>query len=57
MPIYEYKCNECDEMQEHIVKNSEVEVKCKKCGTTKLTRQVSTGTNFKLMGGGWSGQN
>lgn len=57
MPIYDYKCDKCEKSQEQIVKNSEVEVKCKYCGHTKMTRQVSTGTNFKLMGRGWSGQN
>ena len=57
MPIYEYKCDKCDEVSEYIVKNSDVKVECKKCGHKKMTRRVSTGTNFKLMGEGWTGQN
>ena len=57
MPIYDYKCEKCGKHQEQIVKNSDVEVTCKYCGHDKLTKQVSTGTNFKLMGSGWSGSN
>lgn len=53
MPIYEYVCDDCKENQEHIVKNDEVEVKCKKCGKDDLRRLFPTGTNFKLMGRGW----
>jgi putative FmdB family regulatory protein len=53
MPIYEYECEKCGENQEHIVKNDEVEVKCKKCDHDKLKKLVSSGTNFKLMGRGW----
>lgn len=54
MPIYEYTCNKCGEVQEHIVKKADTEVACKKCGHHKLDRHVSTGTNFKLMGRGWT---
>ena len=57
MPIYEYICDKCKANQEHIVKNDTVKVKCKDCGHDKLTRQVSSGTNFKLMGSGWSRSN
>lgn len=55
MPIYDYKCEKCEKVQEHLVKNSEVTPPCKHCGAiNQLTRQVSTGTNFKLVGGGWT---
>lgn len=54
MPIYEYVCNACGERQEHIVKNDKAEVSCKKCGTDNMNRLFPTGTNFKLMGRGWS---
>ena len=57
MPIYEYECKECKVLQEFIVKNEHVKVECKKCGSTDMKKQVSTGTNFKLMGSGWHGSN
>lgn len=53
MPIYEYICDECEERQEHIVRDDKSIVKCKKCGHNELQRMFPTGTNFKLMGRGW----
>ena len=57
MPMYEYICDKCKSTQDHIVKSVDVKVKCKDCGHSKLTRKFPTGTNFKLMGGGWTGSN
>jgi putative FmdB family regulatory protein len=57
MPIYEYECKNCKLMQEFIVKNDSVKVQCKKCGDSNMKKQVPTGTNFKLMGSGWTGSN
>jgi putative FmdB family regulatory protein len=44
MPIYEYKCNECGEVQEVLHKNVQnIEtVNCIKCGSEDLTRLIST---------------
>jgi putative FmdB family regulatory protein len=53
MPIYDYKCNKCGAISEHIVKNDKVKVACKGCGGKRVKRMVSAGTNFKLMGRGW----
>lgn len=53
MPIYEYKCEECGAVSEHLVKNDQVKVVCKECDSSDLKRMISTGTNFKLMGRGW----
>lgn len=55
MPIYEYVCQKCSEKQEHIVKNYDVDVNCKKCGHDKLSRLFPIKTNFKLIGSGWYG--
>ena len=57
MPIYEYECEGCNLLQEFIVKNEHIKVECKKCGGNDMKKQVSTGTNFKLMGRGWHGSN
>ena len=50
--IYEYKCDECGEMEiEH--KDSEPKkTKCPKCGREGLRRLVSAGF-FQLKGSGW----
>jgi len=52
MPIYEYKCLECEEEFEVMQKISEDPlVECKSCGG-KLKKLI-TNTSFVLKGGGW----
>ena len=43
MPIYEYKCNSCGEVQEVLHKSmGKIEsVKCSSCGSDDLTRLIS----------------
>ena len=43
MPIYEYKCNECGEMQEVLHKSMQTieSVKCSNCGSEDLIRLIS----------------
>ena len=42
MPIFEYKCDECNNVMEILVKNtSSQKHKCSKCGSTKLTKLLS----------------
>lgn len=54
MPIYEYKCHECDHVFEDLVLSSKDTgpEKCPKCGAAQVSRLIS-GTNFQLKGGGW----
>ena len=51
MPIYEFKCKECDEYFELLVmsKNEEDEFKCPKCGAQSFERIMSR-TNFNVTG-------
>ncbi len=42
MPIYEYLCEECGSLSEHLVRSGNQKVECAECGSTKLTRQFST---------------
>lgn len=44
MPIYEFVCNACKNPVSVFVRSisSEVNAKCESCGSTDLTRQVST---------------
>ena len=56
MPIFEFKCMDCDEYVEMLVMNKqdEVEMVCSHCGSGNLERILST-TNHTVAGGG-SGQ-
>ena len=53
MPIFEFKCQDCDEYLEILVMNKqeEVEMACSKCGSGNLERILST-TNHTVAGGG-----
>ena len=53
MPIYEYRCDECDSVFEVIQKFSDEPLKtCEKCGATNLIKLVSSSA-FHLKGSGW----
>ncbi len=43
MPIYEFKCLDCDHLQEIIVTSSsqKIEIKCEKCNSKNLQRVIS----------------
>jgi putative FmdB family regulatory protein len=43
MPIYEYKCQDCDRLTSVFVKSisSEVDATCRHCGGSKLSRAIS----------------
>ncbi len=52
MPIYSYRCQSCGAEEEHLQKVSDPPVEtCAACGGPLVKR--ITGTNFKLVGGGW----
>ncbi|MDQ7051041.1 MAG: zinc ribbon domain-containing protein [Enterobacterales bacterium] len=53
MPIYEYKCTECDHRLEKLQKMADDPLKiCPECGQSSLTKLVSASA-FKLKGTGW----
>lgn len=43
MPIYEYRCQECEEKFEELVRStdSQLEIKCPKCGGQKVKKLLS----------------
>ncbi len=41
MPIFEYKCNGCEEEFEELVTSSTEEVKCPKCGSSNIDKLFS----------------
>ncbi len=53
MPIFEFKCLDCDEYMEILVMNKrdEVAMACNHCGSGNLERILST-TNHTVIGGG-----
>jgi len=53
MPIYEYKCTECDHQLEKLQKMSDDPLKeCPECGKEALQKLISA-VGFRLKGGGW----
>ena len=53
MPIYEFRCTECDEVSEEMLsfKDKKKTIKCPVCGN-KAERIISLGS-FHLKGSGW----
>lgn len=41
MPIYEYRCPQCDTRFEELIRSAEQTVACPQCGARKLERQPS----------------
>lgn len=53
MPIYEYKCSECEHTLEKLQKMSDDPmVDCPECGKPGLKKMISA-AGFRLKGGGW----
>lgn len=53
MPIYEYKCSECEHTLEKLQKMSDDPiVDCPECGKPSLEKMISA-AGFRLKGGGW----
>lgn len=57
MPLYEYRCQVCGELEEKLQSFSDPTVHdCPKCGSREgMQRQIST-VAFNLTGGGWYAQ-
>lgn len=57
MPVYEYRCSECNFEMSVLQKLSDDPPKCCKCTSDKdMTKLIST-TSFLLKGGGWAKDN
>jgi putative FmdB family regulatory protein len=41
MPLFEYKCDDCDTKFEELVTNSEQSVVCPDCKSAKVSKQLS----------------
>ncbi len=53
MPIYEYKCQQCDNIFEEWIKShvGTEQADCPNCGA--VSKQIMSNTSFVLKGGGW----
>lgn len=53
MPIYEYRCQNCEKISEFFQKLSDApKTECPSCKKNTLKKQISS-TNFQLKGSGW----
>ena len=41
MPIYEYRCEKCGQMNEFLILKREEALRCKQCGSEDLTKLLS----------------
>jgi len=48
MPMYEYKCNDCDNRYEELVMKSGQKVPCPQCGSENTCKLVSTFSSSSL---------
>lgn len=53
MPIYDYKCKNCNKEQQHLVKLNEEPPECIECKQKELEKQISRETTHVLKGKGW----
>lgn len=51
MPIYDFKCRECDHPVEKLVNSATKQIECPKCGA-QMDRQVSGSQSFYFKGEG-----
>ncbi len=42
MPIYEYRCKDCDAVSEILVRGQSDKIRCEKCGSEKMEKLFST---------------
>jgi putative FmdB family regulatory protein len=55
MPIYEFLCNKCGEIEDKLVSMETIQIKCTKCGGA--ADKIMSAPSFILKGGGWSSDN
>ncbi|MFM7317697.1 MAG: FmdB family zinc ribbon protein [bacterium] len=51
MPIYEYTCNGCEATFEALVRSSNDQPRCPKCGETDLNKEFSAPAAARVQGG------
>ena len=55
MPIYEFLCDKCGEIEDKLVSMGTKKITCTKCGG--VAEKVMSAPSFILKGGGWASDN
>jgi putative FmdB family regulatory protein len=55
MPIYEFVCSKCGEIEDKLVSMGTYKIACSKCGG--VAGKVMSAPSFILKGGGWAADN
>ena len=48
MPIFNYRCNQCDTVSDLLLRGPEYDVKCPNCGSADMERLVSASYSIKM---------
>lgn len=48
MPIFDYRCKECGEISEILLRSEDAEVRCPSCGSGDMERLVSASRTIKM---------
>ena len=57
MPLYDYTCKGCGDVQEFLLNRDEEPGPCGHCDGTMIRNGVQSGHGFRLKGGGWEADN
>lgn len=53
MPLFDYKCTECEKEKELLLKEGVETLECPFCGSFSFKKQMNSGTSFVLKGSGF----
>ncbi len=48
MPIFDYRCNQCDTVSELLLRSTDCDVTCPNCGSADMERLVSASYTIKM---------
>ncbi len=51
MPIYEYHCEKCGQVNEFLILGEQKPLRCEKCGSEELTKLISAHNTFSSSSG------
>ncbi len=53
MPIYEYRCGKCGQVNEFLILGKQEQLRCRQCGSENLTKQLSAHNTLSSASGGF----
>ena len=48
MPVYDYRCKDCNSVSEIFLRSSDSEVRCPRCGSENMERMISASYMIKM---------